>query len=210
MGKIITVSRRFGSGGRELGRRIAEYLDWGYYDKEIITHIIAEQGLDENYIDEMLGHDSWRSDSVSRSFAFQPKQDLSIELLVKEREVIEKIAAKGENCVFVGRNADLYLASMNPFSIFVYASKEARMARCRANMQEGEKLKDRDLKKRIRAVDKGRIAANELVGGSSWGEKGSYQLLVNTTDWEIKELAPAVAGYALKWFERPQWIAGQE
>ena len=53
MNKIITISREFGSGGREIGKRLADELNYAYYDKEIIAAIAKETGLEEEYINNM-------------------------------------------------------------------------------------------------------------------------------------------------------------
>ena len=61
---IITISRQFGSGGRELGKRLADHLEWDYYDKEIIETLADEHGLDEAYVKHMLSKMAltlWRS-----------------------------------------------------------------------------------------------------------------------------------------------------
>ena len=52
--RIITISREFGSGGRELGKRLADILDFDYYDREIITAIAEKKGLDPNYVERIL------------------------------------------------------------------------------------------------------------------------------------------------------------
>ena len=59
--RIITISREFGSGGRELGKRLADELGFDYYDREIISSIAAKQGLDENYVENMLENSAWQT-----------------------------------------------------------------------------------------------------------------------------------------------------
>ena len=200
--KLITISREFGSGGRELGKRLADLLGWDYYDREIITRIAAESGLDEAYVDQVLTRMPRQTITIRRSFSSLPIQTTGADLLGKEKQVIERIAAGGRDCVLVGRNADVYLKQYHPFSVFVCASKEAKLLRCRQRAEPGERLTDRELMKKIRSIDNGRANIRELVGGSPWGSSTSYQLTVNTSDWEIKDLVPAVAQYAGAWFER--------
>ena len=57
--RIITVSRQFGSGGRELGKRLADRLGFDYYDKEIIDSLAEDQGLDPDYVRRVLGNHGW-------------------------------------------------------------------------------------------------------------------------------------------------------
>ncbi len=200
--KIITISREFGSGGRELGKRMADLLGWDYYDREIISKIASEQGLDEAYVDRMLASSHRQTITIRRSFSSLPLQTAGADLLGKEKQVIERIAAKGRDCVIVGRNADVYLRALHPFTLFVCASKEAKLRRCRERAEAQEHISDRELERKIRQIDRSRAGVRELVGGNEWGKRDSYQLTVNTTDWEIKDLVPAVASFAQQWYER--------
>ena len=58
--KIITISRDFGSGGRELGKRMADILGFDYYDREIIAEIAKRQQMDERYVESVLDHHMWQ------------------------------------------------------------------------------------------------------------------------------------------------------
>ena len=59
--RLITISRQFGSGGRELGKRISDILGWDYYDKEIIQRLADDQGLDPDYVKSVLSNHGWNS-----------------------------------------------------------------------------------------------------------------------------------------------------
>ena len=124
-----------------------------------------------------------------------------IEMLVQQKKVIEQIAALGKNCVIIGRNADAILKEYKPFSIFVCADREAKIARCRARAREDEKLTDRELVRKMKEIDKARARTRDFLTGSEWGKCDSYHLTVNTSDWDIKALAAAVCAFAEKWFE---------
>ncbi len=120
--KVITISREFGSGGRELGKRLADGLGFDYYDKEIIAAIAQGQGLDENYVEKALEHHIWKSVPLAfgRSFTGAVAlQSAQTGLLLEQKRVIERIAEAGKDCVIVGRNADMILEAVQPFSIFV-------------------------------------------------------------------------------------------
>lgn len=108
----------------------------------------------------------------------------------------------GKNCVIVGRNADMILREYHPFNIFVCATTDAKLKRCMERTPEGEKLTEKELLHKMREIDKIRSQTRELMAGSAWGKRDSYQLTVNTTDWEIKELVPQVAEFASCWFRR--------
>lgn len=203
--KVITISREFGSGGRELGKRLADELGFDYYDKEIIIAIAQGQGLDENYVEKALEHHIWRSVPLAfgRSFAGAVAlQSAQTNLLLEQKRVIERIAEAGKDCVIVGRNADFILRDVHPFNIFVCADMEAKIRRCAERAPEAESLSRRELEQNIRRIDKKRASTREMIGGGKWGERGAYHLTVNTTGWNIKELTPAVADFAARWFGR--------
>ncbi len=199
---IITISREFGSGGRELGKRMADVLGWDYYDREIIDAVAKEEGLDADYVNAVLERHEWWSVPITFHRSFTVSTAPSTDLLVKEKEVIERIAKAGRNCILVGRNADFFLRSYDPFRIFVCAETEAKIRRCRERAEDQAGLTDKEIERQLRRIDRSRASNRELVAGDRWGERSSYHLTVNTTDWNLKELAPAVAAIAQRFFER--------
>lgn len=199
---IITVSREFGSGGRELGKRMADVLGWDYYDREIIDAVAKEEGLDADYVNAVLERHEWWSVPITFHRTFTVTNAPNTDLLVQEKKVIERIAEAGRSCILVGRNADFFLRSYNPFRIFVCAETEAKIRRCRERAEEQEGLSDREIERQIRRIDRSRAANRELVAGDRWGDRSAYHLTVNTTDWNLKELAPAVAEVAVRFFQR--------
>lgn len=72
--KIITVSREFGSGGRELGKRLSDCLGWPYYDREIISAVARRNALDEGYVEDALEQGDFRGVplTIGRTFAYLP------------------------------------------------------------------------------------------------------------------------------------------
>jgi len=201
---IITVSREFGSGGRELGKRVADLLGYDYYDSEIISAIAKNSGLDESYVETTLDNHGWQYFPISFGGTMHSVNYIDasrIEMLVQQKKVIEQIAALGKDCVIIGRNADAILKEQKPFSIFVCADTESKIKRCRARAREDEKLTDRELKRKMKEIDKGRARTRDFLTGSEWGKCESYHLTVNTGDWDMKALAAAVAAFAEKWFE---------
>ena len=202
---IITISREFGSGGRELGKRLADLLGYDYYDREIITAIAEQKGLDENYVEKSLENHICQAIPLTfrRSFTdISTIQQTQTNLLIEQKHVIEKIAKIGKNCVIVGRNADVILANKKPFSIFVCADLEAKIHRCIERADKKENLSRREIENNIRRIDKSRMKVREMITDTKWGDLKTYQLIINTTDWNIEELAPAVAKLASCWFRR--------
>lgn len=203
--KIITVSREFGSGGRELGKRLADLTGFDYYDSEIISAIAKNSGLDAKYIENTLQNSGWQAFPVSYRCTLSSTsytQAGKVELLLEQKRVIEQIATMNKDFIIVGRNADIILNDYQPFNIFVCAALAAKITRCRNRAPEGEQLSEKELVKKIKQIDKQRAQTREILSGGNWGDPSAYHLTVNTTDWNIKDLTPAVADFATHWFRR--------
>lgn len=197
MNKIITIGREFGSGGRELGRRLAEELGIEYYDKEIITAIAQKTSLSQEYVQEVLEgkpHHLYpitigQSLFITDNFYIQQEDSI----YVAQSEIIRDLAEKS-NCVIVGRCADYILRDLKPHRIFVYADIESRIKRCISRNTEAEKhLTEKEIKKQILSIDKNRAKYYNYYTGNKWGDKINYDLCINTTDVVIKEIVPVIA-----------------
>ena len=88
--KIITISREFGSGGRELGKRLADILGFDYYDREIITAIAANRGVDEAYVEQALNTQAWQAMPLTFRASFANPvilQNGQISMLLEQKRV---------------------------------------------------------------------------------------------------------------------------
>lgn len=196
MNKIITIGREFGSGGRELGRRLSETLGFAYYDQEIIREIAKRTSLSEQYVHTIVERQPLFSYPIHIGQSFYPVMDSMLEQTMtvyrEQAKIITEIAAKSD-CVIVGRCADYILAKMKPFRIFVYADMESKMKRCREKGPEEEHLTDKELRQKISSIDKMRARYYEFYTGHAWGDKLNFDLCLNTSHTVIKEIVPAVA-----------------
>ena len=201
MNKIITISREFGSGGKEIGKRLADELGYSYYDSKIITLLAKETGMSEKYLENISEKGIYPyAFQFAKSFAtFSTVQNNQTEILVAQAKILKQIAKQG-NAVIVGRGADVVLKDYSPMKIFVYASLESKINRCKEKAKENENLSDRDLEKKIKEIDKNRKNFHNLISSSEWGEKENYNLCINTTKTEIKTLIPALVEYIENWF----------
>ena len=203
--KIITISREFASGGRELGKRLADHLGFDYYDSEIISKLSQKSGMDKAYIENTLSNHGWQNVPITFRSTLGSTgylQASKVNLLVQQKAVIEEIAALGKDCVIVGRNADVILQQYAPFSIFVCADSEAKVRRCMERAPEGENLTEKELLRKMKQIDKVRAQTREVIGGPAWGRRDACHLTVNTSGWNLRELAPAVAQFAQIYFGR--------
>ncbi len=203
--RLITVSREFGSGGRELGKRLADALGFAYYDREIITAIAQSSQFHEGYVESVLEKGTFPVIPLTfgRTLSYPGLfQQNATTLLAAQERVIEELAARGEDCVIVGRGADVILRAYQPFNLFIYGDAASKLRRCREREEAGENLTDRELLRRIQQVDAGRARYRQLLTGGKWGQRENYHLCLNTTGLDLKELAPLVAQYAQWWFGR--------
>ena len=203
--RIITISREFGSGGRELGKRLSDVTGYDYYDNEIISAVARNIGISPDYVEDALSNHGWQNLAITYRGTLSSSSYLcsaQVQILVEQKKVIEQIAALGKDCIIVGRNADMILGDYEPFNIFVCAQTEAKVKRCMERASAEERLTEKELIRKMKQIDKVRSQTRELMGGSDWGRRDGYHLIVNTTGWEIKELVPAVADFANRWFGR--------
>ena len=194
MNKIITIGREFGSGGRELGRKIAEKLGWEFYDKEIITEIAKRTEFSEHYIHEVLENNPHElfPITVGHTFTFVDTYALQRKQVVfSEQENTIKQMAENSNCVIVGRCSDYILRESSPVKVFVYSDMQSKVNRCRER-EEVDHLSDKKLIKTIKKIDKNRAKYYEFYTGHRWGDKLNYDLMVNTSKGDLDAIAESI------------------
>lgn len=197
MNKIITIGREFGSGGRELGKRLAEELNFEYYDWEIVQEIAKRTSLSEDYVHSVMEKNPVVAYPIHTGISFSPAYyNLHIgnnaEIYHEQKKLLIELAEKG-NCVIVGRCADYILKDYDPFRIFVYADMPSKLARCRKNENDKEHFTDKKLIRHIKKVDKQRSRYYSFYTGNVWGDKLNYDLMLNTTGLDLKDVAPHIA-----------------
>ena len=202
--RIITISREFGSGGRELGKRLADALGFAYYDREIVSSIAEKCNLDEGYVENVLRKGLTINVPVTSGHTFyfysDPTSENELKVLNTQQQIIKELALRGD-CVMVGRSSGIILEKYNPLRLFVYADMEWKVKRCRERASAEEHLTDRELEKKIRQIDAGRARHQKLLTDRKWGAPEGYDLCINTTNLEIKKIIPGLKEMALCWFE---------
>jgi len=197
MNKVITIGREFGSGGRELGKRLAEILGFAYYDEEIISAIAERSSLAEDYVNQVVENRIVTYYPITIATTLTAGAEDSIyainrSIFAAQTEILTEMASRSD-CVIVGRCADHILENFHPYRLFVYADMAHKMARCRAKGDDGARLTDRELEKKIRSVDKARGQYYRYYTGATHDDRLSYDLGINTSGLEIKAVANAVA-----------------
>lgn len=177
MKKIITISREFGSGGRSIGKEVAQKLGYDYYDKELIEKIAEKSGLSADYI-ERNGEHSPGTNIFSYAFVGRNRRGMSVEdyLWNHQREFILSLAEKG-NCVIVGRCADYILRERTDcLNVFIHADKEKRADRI-VNLY-GET--DQKPEKRLMDKDKTRSLNYKYYTDRNWGMSQNYHISLDS------------------------------
>ena len=185
MNTIITIGRQFGSGGREIGKKVAEYFGIKFYDKDLLTRAAKESGFCEEMIqshDERptnsflynLVMDTYSFGYNSSSFVDMP---ISHKVFLAQFDTIKKIADEGP-CVIVGRCADYALADRdNVIDLFIFGNEETKIKRIMEKYSLSEaKAKDMMIKK-----DKQRQSYYNYYTSKKWGRADSYDLCINSS-----------------------------
>lgn len=194
---VITIGRQFGSGGRDVGKRLAEIFDIAYYDKKLITEASRRSGLSDEAIegrDEKYPNALWHALSAGFPFnnAFKPEDFFTI-----QSDTIRAIARK-ESCVIVGRSAD-YVLRENPdcINIFLHAPLKDRAA----HIASRENISKKDAQELAEKVDKGRAAYYNFYTDKQWGDSKSYHLSVDTSVLGMDATADYIADFVRKALE---------
>ena len=204
--RIITISRQFGSGGREIGKRLSDELGFDYYDKEIIETLARNEGLEPDHVRKVLSGHGWQNVQLTYKNSFAHlgfDHDARTRLLVQQREVIKEIASLGNDCIIVGRDADILLEEYRPLRVFVCADMTSRLTRCLQHEEsrpEGERLTEKEILKNIRRIDKTRAYTREILTGKHHSDSTMFDLTINASGKPPKQLAKALAAYARLWF----------
>ncbi len=186
--KIITISREFGSGGRTIGRRIAEELGIPFYDKELVDQIALESGFAPQFVEEHGEHAPSKS---MFAYAFAPQgvpgvmNGLSTAdfLWNIQCSVILQIADKGP-CVIVGRNADYILKDrQDSLHVYIHADMDYRADRIVRLYGESEKSPET----RLQEKDKRRRLNYQHYTGRDWGQAQNYDICLNSGTLGIEE-----------------------
>lgn len=195
---IVTIGRQFGSGGHEIGNKLAERLDIPLYDRNLVN-MAAEQmkispdaaeEVDETGLSRFLAY--YASVPVDYSSYYMTNiemgQPLSEQLYQVQSEIIKRLAGRS-SCVIVGRCADSLLADEpNLINVFITASKEDRVKR----IVEKYGLTERKAAERIKKIDRERRYYYELHTGKDWGSIESHDMLLNVSAMGIEGAVDAL------------------
>ncbi len=179
---VITISREYGSGGRYIGKLVADKLGIKLYDKEFINKLSKETGLSEDYIES----NEQKRESIDG--LYYNGMSNADELFVKEAELIKKVANK-ESCVIIGRCADFVLKDKkNVIKVFVYNNMENKIKRA-------EKFYNIDKKKAEKEINKiNKLRANHYkhYTDREWQNHENYDICINSDALGVEKSADLI------------------
>ena len=186
MKKIITIGRELGSGGRTIGKMVANQLGVPYYDRELIDKAAEKSGLTAKYVEtteQKITNSFLYNLAMGTSYGYgileaANKQSLPLteQVYIAQQQIITECAKKG-SCVIVGRCADSILEhNFDLLKVFIYADTKARIQRCvsQYNMTTETAIKQ------IKKSDKARSCHYNTFTDKEWGNRHNYDLMLDS------------------------------
>lgn len=174
--RIITISREFGSGGRSIGKLLAQKLSINCYDNQIIDRIAQESGFSKEYVNtqsETAPQSSILANPFFYNYTYSTNQDYMWNI---QRNIVLELAEK-ESCIIVGRCADYILKDIaDCLTVFIHADMQKRSERIVKLYGENSVSPI----KRLKDKDKSRSAYYKLYTDMEWGNIRNYQIALNS------------------------------
>ena len=186
--RVITISREFGSGGRTIGKLVADKLGIPCYDAELIEKIAEQSGYSAEYIKQEVeyGSGGWFSAMFADRSAGLTNQDKMFSI---QSRIIEELAEEGP-CVIVGRCADFVLRDKaDCLNVFIHASMAKRAERI--VKEYGERTESPE--KRLKEKDKRRAAYHRFYTDMKWGHAQNYHVCLDSGEFGIEKCAEIIA-----------------
>lgn len=195
--KVITISREFGSGGRVIGRRLAEKLNVTYYDKELLDKIAEESGFSREMIEgaEKKAKNSFLyslASAMGTGEAGPESLSLNERFFLAQFDTIRKLAEEEDSCVIVGRCADYILRDL-PYAtnVFIYAEESDKIRRA----VEEYGVPEENVKKLMKDTDKARSNYYAYHTGHKWGDPINYHICIDSGYLETEDIVDLIIDY---------------
>lgn len=203
---LITIARQYGSGGREIGERVAEKLGIPIYDGMLITEAATKsnfnedvlKSVDESSANSLLYTLAMGSNTLGAAMHFGYKMPLNDKLFLLQSQVIRDYAAAGSG-VFIGRCADYVLrGETNVIRLFIYGDLEHRKERVASRHPE---LNPSQIIDAINKTDKRRSTYYNFYTGNKWGKYDNYDMAINSSTLGVEGTAELICQFAKKIIE---------
>lgn len=182
--KIIAISRQFGSGGRTIGKLLAEQLNIPLYDREIISQVAKESGFAESYVEEKGEYGS--SDKAAGMFINRScySSASNEDTIWNFQTKFIKEHAEKEPCIIIGRCADYILSNrLDVLRVFIHADMKERIKR----ISEVYKINDSDPEKFLHQKDKRRAAYYQFYTDIKWGDTKNFHITLDSSAFGIEK-----------------------
>lgn len=194
--KIITIGRELGSGGREIGMKLAERLGIPFYDKEILSEAAKKSGYTKELFER---NDEKPTNSFLyalamgvNSFGTAYQRPLVMEVYLAQFETIRKLADEGP-CIFIGRCSDYVLNDRNGVvNVFVHADMKTRVKRT----MEKHNITEKEAEGMCLRNDKDRASYYNYYSNHSWGDARYYDLCLNTSKIDLDKAVDLIIEYS--------------
>ncbi len=185
---VITIAREYGSGGHEIGQRIAQKLGIAFYDKELINLTAEKSGYTQEYIQEheqKIAH-TLLYELYAQNYAYVDDKLPPTDVLFLVQSKIIREACSQRSCVIVGRCAN-YILKDNPnsFNVFIYANEAYRKNKIINDYKAGEGFSSRDLEK----SDRERANYCLHYTGKDWKDASNYHVCLDSSLYSTEEIA---------------------
>ena len=188
---VITIAREYGSGGRYIGKMVAEKLGIKLYDKELILKIAEDTGLSTEYIES---NEQKRNALDILNSGYYSSLSNADELFIKESEIIKKIASR-ESCVIIGRCSDFILKNnKNVLKVFIESQMKDKVKR--ATKFYG--LNKENAENEINKINKLRANHYKYYTDQNWKEPSNYDICINSDSIGIENAANLICDLANK------------
>jgi len=201
MKTILTIGRQYGSGGREIGQKLADHYGIKCYDRDLVAHVAKDSGFCKEIIqrEDERPTSSFLYNLVMDTYSFGhgaaaafTDMPLSQKVFLAQFETIKELAAKG-GCVIIGRCAD-YALEENPhlLSIFIHADYDFRIKR----IMEEASLSETKARELINKTDKSRGQYYNYYTGRKWGVAANYHVSLDSSRFGIDETVEFICSMA--------------
>lgn len=197
MRKIITVSRHYASGGREIGQKLAERLGTGYYDHELLEEAAKNSGIHQSHFVE---NDEKRTNSflylLSTTYG-QGGVPFDDSLFFATQNAVRKVASE-EDCVIIGRCADYALRDFEKvLNVFITAPLEVRVKRA----VEVYGIAEKHAEDYVKRIDKQRVSYYNYYTDKRWGQPQNYQICLDSSALGIDGTVDLLEKFAGEYFK---------
>ncbi|NLY81783.1 MAG: cytidylate kinase-like family protein [Clostridiales bacterium] len=193
---VITIGREFGSGGHEVGKRLAKKLGISLYDEKLIELAAEKTGFNKEYVKEN-DEKTPKFSAIGLRTAFAPEfyQLTNLDNIQIEQYNIVKEIAQKESCIIVGRGSDYALRDIGSINIFLHAPLTDRVNRKLALEKGDETLSYGDMENKVQQVDKQHRKYYEYYSDKKWGNSQSYDFCINTSALGIDGTVDLIASF---------------